>query len=295
MDIPVVLGVTHEAGMLGQEIILDSGHEPSFGKKSIVDEDTVLPKEFDFSANPYLNNIVNPFYNRIKDLAGSEFRVIYPHWYRGPQGVALYIRGFQEFSMDLYLNEDFTHRLLRYVTDASKAFYTWRQEYTGEPLRRCDLFNDDIPLMSPEMYGKYFLQYEQELSDFFGGVYYWHSCGDVTSHVGEIHGLTDIDIFDFGVTMESKKTGLSGLKRNQLLEIRVLAQKHVQECTEEESKTYIRDILSDCRDVGINKYVLRSSGMSVIKDAAEDVKKLVRWVELAGEVQAEFYAKQINV
>ncbi len=287
MDIPVVLGVTHEAGMLGQEIILDSDHEPSFGKTSIVDENTDFSGEFDFSKNPYLNNIVNPFYNRIKDLAGSDFRVIYPHWYRGPQGVALYIRGFQEFSMDLYINEEFSHRLLRYVTDACKAFYLWREKYTGEPILKGDLFNDDIPLMSPEMYTKFFLAYEQELSDFFGGVYYWHSCGDVTPHVGEIHGLTDIDVFDFGVTMESKKAGLAGLKRNQTLEIRVMAQTHIQECSEEESKAYIRDILTDCREAGINKYVLRSSGMSVVKGAGEDVKKLVRWVELAREVQTE--------
>jgi hypothetical protein len=288
MDIPVVLGVTHEAGILGQEIILDSGHEPSFGKKSIVDETTVLPEEFDFSINPYLNNIVNPFYHRIKDLAGGEFRVIYPHWYRGPQGVALYIRGFEEFSMDLYLKEDFAHRLLRYVTDSSKAFYKWREEFTGEPIMPCDLFNDDIPIMSPEMYGKFFFQYEKELSDFFGGVYYWHSCGDITPHVSEIHKLNNIDIVDFGVTMERKNIGISSLKRNQTLELRVKAQTHIQECTEQESKAYIREILIDCKKAGIDKYVLRSSGMSVVNGAADDVKKLARWVELAREVQSEF-------
>lgn len=49
MDIPVVLGVTHEAGMLGQKVILDGGEEPSFGKGSIVDESTVFPTVFDFS------------------------------------------------------------------------------------------------------------------------------------------------------------------------------------------------------------------------------------------------------
>ena len=141
--------------------------------------------------------------------------------------------------------------------------------------------------MSPEMYTKFFLQYEQEMSDFFGGVYYWHSCGDITPHVSAVHDLTDIDILDFGVTMESKKVGISGLKRDQLLEIRVKAQNHIQECTEEESKAYIRDILAECNDSSIGKYVLRSSGMSIVKGAEEDVRKLAKWVELAREVQAE--------
>ncbi|MEE8441123.1 MAG: hypothetical protein V3S41_05325, partial [Spirochaetia bacterium] len=150
-----------------------------------------------------------------------------------------------------------------------------------------DLFNDDISLMSPVMYQKFFLQYEQELSDFFGGIYYWHSCGDIAPHVSAIHELTDIDILDFGVTMESKRVGISGLNRNQILELRVKAQNHVQECTEEESKDYIKEILSECKEAGIDKYVLRSSGMSIVKGASEDVRKLARWVELVRDVQAE--------
>jgi uroporphyrinogen-III decarboxylase len=288
MDIPLVFGVTHEAGILGQGIVLDSGEEPSFAKGSIVDENTDFPKEFDFSNNPYLNDIAIPFYERIKEQAGDGFHVIFPHWYRGPQGVALYIRGFQEFSLDLYINPEFAHRLLRYVTDAAKAFNLWRTEYTGDPIMPGDLFNDDIPLMSPDMYRDFFYRYEKEMSDFFGGIFYWHSCGDITPHVQEIHKLHDIDVLDFGVTMEDKLAGLNGLNRNQTLEIRVMAQTHVQQCSEEESKAYIRTILEECRSSGIDKYVLRSSGMSVVDGAATDAKKLGRWVELVREVQKEF-------
>jgi hypothetical protein len=287
MEIPVVLGVTHEAGILGQSVILDSGEEPSFGKGSIVDESTEFPTEFSFADNPYLVEIAIPFYTRIRTLAGSDFRVIFPQWYRGPQGVALYIRGFQEFSIDLYENEGLAHRILRYVTDAAKAFNVWLQDFTGEPIRRGDLFNDDIPLMSPEMYTRFFLQYEQEMSDFYGGIYYWHSCGDITPHVTAVHALTDIDVLDFGVTMESKKSGIAGLRRDQLLEIRVKAQTHIQECTEEQSKAYIREILSECSDAGLSQYVLRSSGMSIVKGGEEDVRRLARWVELARDVQSE--------
>ena len=287
MEVPLVFGVTHEAGMLGQEIVLDNGEEPSFGKGSIVDENSELPTEFDFSKNKYLTDMAIPFYNRMIELAGDSLKIIFPQWYRGPQGVCLYIRGFQEFSMDLYINEDFSHRLLRYVTDAAMAYNLWRQDFTGDSIMPGDLFNDDIPLMSPEMYTKFFYQYEKELSEFYGGIYYWHSCGDVTPHVGEIHKLDNISIFDFGVTMEHKAKGLELLNRNQTLELRVMAQTHVQDCTEEESKSYIRDILSDCKEIGIDKYVLRSSGMSVVNGAADDVKKLARWVDLVREVQAE--------
>jgi len=287
-DIPVCFGVTHEAGMLGQKVYLDTGEEPSFAKEAVVDENTDFSRKIDFNNNEYLAMVL-PFYNKVKQLSGKDYNVIFPAWYRGPQGTALYIRGFQNLSMDLYLNPEFVHRLLRYVTDTQKEYEQWKAEYTGVPIAKADLFNDDIPIMSPEAYKEFFFPYEQELSDFYGGVYYWHSCGDVTKHVPEIEKLSSIDIFDFGVTMENKLAGIENLTdpNKAVLELRVFAKPHVQECTEEESKEYVRQILQNCREKGIRKYVIRSSGMSIVLGAENDVKKLGRWVELVREVQEE--------
>lgn len=286
MDIPLVLGVTHEAGILGQKVFFKHGEEPTFSRKSIVDENTLLPTSFDFSNNEYLSMVI-PFYKKLCELVGNEYHVIFPQWYRGPQGVALYIRGFQEFSLDLYLNEVFAHRLLRYVTDAAKAFVLWRQDYTGDPICRGDLFNDDIPLMSPQMYKKHFLEYEREMSELYGGIYYWHSCGDITQHVREIQNLSDIDLMDFGVSMNDKTAGINNLVWNQTIEFRVHAQNHIQQCSEEESKEYVRSLIRGCRDVGLRSYVIRSSGMSVVHGADTDLALLSRWVDLVRGVQNE--------
>jgi hypothetical protein len=291
-DIPVCFGVTHEAGILGQKTLFLPGEEPQFGKEPIVDETSTLPARIDFDHNPYLE-MAKAYYERVKSLAGSELHVMFPHWYRGPQGVALYIRGFQDFSVDLYINEAFAHRLLRYVTDAAKQFAAWRAEYTGEPIARCDLFNDDIPLMSPESYEKFFLPYEQELSDFHGGVWYWHSCGDITRHVPSVQRLRGVALLDFGVTMEDKDAGLHGLGDAarrvgpRAVELRVMAKKHIQEATEDEQRAYLRAMLSACRRDGIQRYVVRSSGMSILLGGEPDLAKLARWVEIAREVQAE--------
>ena len=286
MDIPLVFGVTHEAGMLGQKIFFNYGEEPTFARESIVDENTAFPKEFNFNKNDYLDMVV-PFYRRLKERTGSDFRVIFPHWYRAPQGVALYIRGFQEFSLDLYINEPLARRILRYATDAAKAYALWRQDFTGEPIHKCDLFNDDIPLMSPEMYTQYFFEYEKELSDFHGGVFYWHSCGDTTSHIAAVHALPDIDLLDFGVTMEDKADGLRHLARKQTVEFRVMAQKHIQQCSEEESKDYIRKIIESCKEYSVSSYIIRSSGMSIVHGSEKDLQMLGRWVDLVREVQEE--------
>jgi hypothetical protein len=286
MDIPLVFGVTHEAGILGQKIFVNNGEEPTFSREGIVDENTSLPTTFDFLKNDYLSMVI-PFYMKLRELAGDEYHIVFPHWYRGPQGVALYIRGFQEFSLDLYINEGFARRLLRYVTDAAKAFVAWRQEFTGEQIGRGDLFDDDIPMMSPDMYRQYFLEYELEMSEVYGGIYYWHSCGDVTAHVSAIQKLPDIDLMDFGVTMNDKIAGINNLVRNQAIEFRVHAQNHIQQCSEEESKEYVRSLIHGCRDVGLRSYVIRSSGMSVVHGADTDLALLSRWVDLVREVQNE--------
>ena len=111
-DIPVCFGVTHEAGVLGEEGPVHPREEPTFAKDPIVDENTELPGSFDFDRNEYLAMVI-PFWRRVKELAGPEFNVLFPEWYRGPQGVALYIRGFENFSLDLYLNPALAHRILR--------------------------------------------------------------------------------------------------------------------------------------------------------------------------------------
>lgn len=292
-EIPVCFGVTHEAGLLGQAIHYLPGMEPQLAKEPIVDENTDLPKTIQFSKNSYLQMVI-PYYERVKARAGKEVRVIFPQWYRGPQGVALYIRGFENFSIDMYEKPPFAHRLLRYVTDAAKQFARWRANFTGEPIARCDLFNDDIPLMSPSSYAQFFLPYEQELSDFYGGVYYWHSCGDITAHLPQVLRLTSIQLLDFGVSMEDKTEGLAGLTAAggdphgpRAIEFRVMAQRHIQEASEEEQKTYVRAILRGCREHGVPRYVVRSSGMSLLLGGEPDVARLARWVELVREVQAE--------
>jgi uroporphyrinogen-III decarboxylase len=284
-DIPVSFGVTHEAGMLGQEIFLDTGEEPSFAKATIVDENTDFKKPVDFNDNEYLKMVI-PYYEKVKALAGSEFNVLFPKWFRGPQGVALYVRGFEELSMDLYLNGDLVHQIMRYVTDAQMKFEKWRSDYLDQPIAKGDLFNDDIPIMSPESYEEFFLPYEQEISDFYGGIFYWHSCGDITRHVSALQKLSGVELFDFGVSMEDKLAGIKNLKKPTAIEFRVFAKPHIQECSEEESKSYVRGILDDCMENKIGKYIIRSSGMSIIFGGNEDMKKLGRWVELVREVQA---------
>ncbi len=71
------------------------------------------------------------------------------------------------------------------------------------------------------------------------------------------------------------------------IEFRVMAKRHIQEASEADQKEYLRDILRACRAHGVQRYVIRSSGMSILLGGEPDLVKLARWVELAREVQGE--------
>ena len=105
----------------------------------------------------------------------------------------------------------------------------------------------------------------------------------MTPHVPEIHKLPDIDLLDFGVTMEDKAAGLAGLTRPQALELRVFAKRHLQEASDQEARTTCG---VSCAPAGARgRYVIRSSGMSLLLGAEKDLARLARWVELVREVQ----------
>lgn len=284
MNIPIWFGVAFEAGLLGQKVYFPPNEDPVFGKEPIITETTQFPLYFDFENNDFLQ-IAKHFYKKIKSLVGSEFNVIFPHWFRGPQGVSLFIRGFENFLSDLYTNPDFAHRIIRYVTDAQKAYTEWRSEYLEQPIGKVDMFNDDIPLMSPEHYKEFVFPYEQELSDFAGGIYYWHSCGNISQHISEITKLNSLDILDFGVSMEDKSIGMDNLDIDIPIELRILAQKYIQNADKEAMGKYMQNILQNCKDRNLNKYILRTSGMSTLLGAEKDLRKLREWIEVSRVLQ----------
>jgi len=285
-NIPIYFGIVFEPALLGQKVYFNKTEEPTFVKESIISETAELPNQFDFNNNNFLHFTKN-FYEKIKKLVGPSFNVIFPYWYRGPQGVALYTRGFEKFLIDIFLNPKFAHKIMRYVTDAQKAYAQWRSNYLEEPIKKGDLFNDDIPLISPKEYRNFIFPYEEELCDFYNGIYYWHSCGDITQHIPEIIKLKSIELLDFGVSMENKKKGLGRLDKEIPIECRILAQKHIQNANSKEVEIYMRGIIQEFKKRKIKKYVLRSSGMSTLLGAKKDIKKLSQWIEITRKLQIE--------
>lgn len=142
---------------------------------------------------------VHRFYETISELlqqVAPDFRAAFPIWYRSPFGIACTLRGTSQLLMDMLERPAFVHRLMSFVTDARLAWETERSKYLGVPLGRCSLGNDEVncPMLSPALYEEFVLPYEKRLSDFHGGIAYWHSCGEITRLLPAIRRSLPIDL-----------------------------------------------------------------------------------------------------
>lgn len=285
-NIPLSFATVFEACTLGADAQYHENNEPSLISSSIIDETTELPLKFNFTDNVMVEK-AKAIYEKIQSIVGDEFKVVFPPWFRGPQGVALYLRGYDKFMIDMHINPDFSHRILAYVTKAAKEYTIWRANFLNEGIEKGDLFNDDIPLISPSDYDTFFLPYENELCDFFKGIYYWHSCGDISKHIPNINQIHSMELLDIGVSVDDKHKALNSIHKDQCIEIRFLASKYIQNMKPEETENYMRNVIAQCKESRIKKYVLRTSGMGIINNAEEDLLRLKSWVEITKKIQNE--------
>ena len=115
------------------------------------------------------------YYETLSGLSRGRLRVMFPEWVRGPFCLSMHLRGVSEILLDMMIEPDFFHRLMRFVTDAKLGWDREREKFLGEKTGPCKLYNDEIdcPTLGPDLYRDMIFPYEKELGERFGGVKYW--------------------------------------------------------------------------------------------------------------------------
>ena len=99
-----------------------------------------------------------------------------------------YLRGFEEFMMDLYVNPSFAHKLIEKVTDLLIEYHTSYLSEIGQYIGWVEFSSDhgmqDRPLISPKLYRTFFKPHYKRLFDAVRKVapnakIWMHSCGSV--------------------------------------------------------------------------------------------------------------------
>ena len=281
--IGIWLGTTLESTLFGAKTIYTPNASPW------LDRDAVIADESDLAKIPMpdfytsgLMPMAHRYYERIKELLPADFTVTFPEWGRGPWGVAFHIRLIENLAMDLIDRPAFVHRLMRFVTDARKQWWLERCNFLGASLEPANLYNDEVncPTMSPAQYKEFVLPYEQELSEFHGGIGYWHSCGDTTQLVELVDRIPNLSMFHVGPWTNLRRV-VEVFGDRHPLEICLNPLPDVQMATAERMRDRLEEIRAICGGIS---YTVRADGLQNLQGKDFEVEQIKRWCEAAQEI-----------
>lgn len=275
------MGAGFEATLFGMEQQYTKDKDPWVGREPILKDHKNLDRiqTPNFYDSPPMTKI-HEMYDDMKELLDEDFSVIMPEWCRGPFGLACHLRGMDRIVMDMLDDPPFVHDLMRMTTDARKQWAKQRLDFMRVKIQPGSLYNDEVtvPLLSPQLYEEFVLPYEVELSKFYGGITYWHSCGNIALLQNLIREIPDLQMIHISpwTSLEESVVNLSG--SNISLEVVLHPLQDIHLATADE----IRSQLTSIRDTakGMNKTV-RADGIQVLSSVEEDIRKVKEWAEIA--------------
>ncbi|MEG1640371.1 MAG: uroporphyrinogen decarboxylase family protein [Ruthenibacterium sp.] len=276
-----------EGTLFGVGAHFTPGTDPCISSEPIISEMGDLKKIVrpDFYASGIMPRLLRT-YEGARKLVDDDFEVLFPEWIRSVFGVAICLRGYSEFLMDLIIEPEFAHEQLRLITDAHKNWFDEMYRYLGIPRHPVNLFNDEVnvPSISPEIYREMIFPYEAEISKCQGGISYWHSCGNVTKMVHEIAKLPNLGMFNVGPWTGIYEAGCA-FQKIAPIEICMNPESDILRATPEDMHKKIAQVLDCCRrsDVaGMGLKVSAVNAPSPHKESIENtIAKVRQWTIIA--------------
>jgi hypothetical protein len=281
--IGIWLGATLESSLFGARTIYFSDASPW------LDHEAVIRDEKDLAAMPMpdfyhsgLMPLAHHFYERIGELLDDDFSVTFPEWGRSPFGVAFHMRLLENLAVDMIDNPGFVHRLMRFITDARKQWWQERSRFLGIPLEPANLYNDEVncPTLSPAMFEEFVLPYEQELSEFHGGIGYWHSCGNTTKLVSFIDRIPNLNMFHVGPWTDLRHV-VKVFGGRHPLEICLNPVVDVQMANEDTMRAKMAYIMETCGSIA---YTVRADGLQDLHGVPRELAQINQWLGIAHDM-----------
>jgi len=227
---------------------------------------------------------IHQYYEVLNEYAQGKLKAMFPEWVRGPFCIATHLRETNNILMDLLLDPHNLHALMRLVVDWNKEWNRERSKFLGTEVKGCRLYNDEIayPSLSPAMFREFVLPYEKELGEHYGGVNYWHSCGDTTAYIEDIAELPNLLMFHCGPwTSFEKADKVFGEKAYTTLDVDLNPVSDVIEADKETMVAKLKKIKDTCRTT---PYAVRADAF--MPDGPTDyiIKQIKVWIEAAREV-----------
>ncbi len=207
----------------GDEHVIYTEHDAVATKTPLILEREDLDKmEYpDFHKSGCMPRAIR-FFEKIRDIAADDFDVAFPQWGRSPWGTAWFLRGTNDVMIDYIEEPEWLLKLLDFIAESRMRWTKQRNEYLGLSIGPANIYNDEVtsPLVSPRLYEECILPSEIKLAEFFGGISYWHSCGNTTMMYPLINSIPNLEMVTVSAWSDVARAA-EGYSRDKALEVQL--------------------------------------------------------------------------
>ena len=228
--------------------------------------------------------LIHKFYEEINEMLVGKLNVIFPNWARGPFCLAVHLRGLENLLIDMIEDQEFFHKLMRFIVDSQKKWIDERAKFLGikkYPLGT--LFNDEIgsPMISPKLYENLILPYEIELAEYQGGILYWHSCNNTTDFYQLINKIPNLKMMHVSPWADLKEA--SNMFQDKVaVEKCIIPEQSILSADENKMKEDINKIIQNSGKK--LRYLIRVDAIEKVHDLSFDLDKLKTFVNIYNKI-----------
>jgi len=237
----------------------------------------------DFHTSGNMPEIIN-FYEKMREITDDDFTVTFPQWSRSPWGVAWHLRGIDNLLLDYADDPQWVRDFVGFITDVRIHWAEQRAEYLGCGLKVCNIYNDEVlsPVVSPELYRAIILPSEIKLSERFGGVHYWHSCGNVTPFLHDINQIPNLYMSHVSPWTDIRESARVYDPEKTAIEVDLHGHDDVLNASgENQIRHKLESFKRDTKDF---HSLIRAAGLEIVHDVKTDLENIQRWIKCAHSV-----------
>lgn len=289
-NINIWMGSAFEASLIGMRVVYSDVNDPWIDFQYFLQEKEDLEKipEFDFYHTGQMEDAVK-IYEYCRDQLDDDFNVLFPEWERGPFGVSTYARGYDGVLFDMLDDEDdFCDTYMQFFTDRQKQYFAEKDKYLGTKTTRINLYNDEVntPTISPQLYMDKIRPYEVQLSEHFGGLYYWHSCGILNKLYPAISEIPGIEMIHKGPWSSATDCG-NNFGQKCAIEVCLNPLKDVIDADHKTMHDNIYDICKELNATDAKGYTIRANNIPTLETPDKTITKGRDFIKAAREAVAD--------
>jgi len=287
-DLMVYFGPAFEPSFFGLEPIFNEKFDPRQSPNPVIKSESDLDAmNFpDFYESGMMPKAIE-FYEEICRIVKDRLEVVFPVFCRGPFSLAWALRGLQNCVVDMYRRPNFFHEMMAFMTESRIRWEKERRAYLGRSMRRAQLDNDEVDgdIISKQLYEKFIFPYEERIArSYDNGIFYFHSCGNLTrlyDSIAMLPGLSRLEISPISdLNLAARTLG----PRMVILHKRLDPQREVY-ISSNDMAIRLRNVIDNC------------SSISVEIDACPldpPAERIQEWIRIARQVTSEYPGRSAN-